>query len=248
MSDPLAMVGRPAGTEPGARGVGGAVRYPHGGTVRLVLADDHLLFRDGLRVWLEAERDFLVVGEAPDGAAAIQLTEALQPDVLLLDIAMPGSTGFDTLRTLDSRSISCKVVVLTAAIEPSEIVEALELGARGVVIKTSAASLLIQAIRSVMKGEYWVGRESTTDLVRYLREHRRQRLASGNRFGLTNRELQIVAEVVSGYTNREISKRLGLSPDTVKHHLANAFDKTGVSNRLELAFFGVNHRLVPHES
>lgn len=217
-------------------------------TIRLVLADDHAVFRDGLRKLLEAEPEFQVVGESADGAAAIELVDSLQPDILLLDMAMPGSTGLDALRALDGRSTSCKVVVLTAGIEPLEVVEALQLGARGVVNKTSASRLLMKAIRAVMLGQYWVGRESTSDLVRSLRAPARVRSASGNRFGLTVRELQVVSEVVAGYTNREIADRLGLSRDTVKHHLANAFDKTGVSSRLELALFAVNHRLVTQES
>ena len=138
-------------------------------------------------------------------------------------------------------------IVLTAAVEKAEVVRALQLGARGVVMKESATQLLLNSIRAVMKGEFWVGRDSVSDLVQFLREGAREpRLKEPLRkdFGLTPRELDVVAAIVAGYTNRDMAQKFSISEDTVKHHLTNVFDKLGVSNRLELALFAVHHRLV----
>jgi two-component system, NarL family, nitrate/nitrite response regulator NarL len=213
--------------------------------VRIVIADDHPIFRDGLRRLLEAESDLKVIGEASDGAEAVKLARQLKPDILLLDLAMPKHPGLEALRDLSASPTPVRVILLTAAAEKSQIVEALQLGARGVVLKDSATQLLLKAIQTVMSGEYWVGRESVSNLVQYLRtlvqsssDEARQR-----KFGLTPRELEIVAAVVAGYSNKEIAEYFKISEDTVKHHLSNIFDKLGVSTRLELALFAVNQSL-----
>jgi two-component system, NarL family, nitrate/nitrite response regulator NarL len=215
--------------------------------IRIVIADDHPIFRDGLRRLLEAEPDLKVVGEAQDGTEAVKMARQLKPDILLLDLAMPRMPGLDALREMSSGSNSnaVRVILLTAAAEKKQIVEALQLGARGVVMKDSATQLLLKSIHTVMAGEYWVGRESVSNLVQYLRslvqssgEEARQK-----KFGLTPRELEIVSTVVAGYSNKEIAEYCKISEDTVKHHLSNIFDKLGVSTRLELALFAVNQSL-----
>jgi DNA-binding NarL/FixJ family response regulator len=217
-------------------------------TVRIVIADDHPIFRDGLRRLLEAEPDLKVMGEASDGAEAVKLARQLKPDILLLDLAMPKHPGLEALRDLSSGgagSTPVRVILLTAAAEKSQIVEALQLGARGVVLKDSATQLLLKAIHTVMSGEYWVGRESVSNLVQYLRTlvQSSSDEARQKKFGLTPRELEIVAAVVAGYSNKEIAEYFKISEDTVKHHLSNIFDKLGVSTRLELALFAVNQSL-----
>ena len=215
--------------------------------INIVIADDHPIFRDGLRRLLEAESNLKVIGEAQDGAEAVRLAHQLKPDILLLDLAMPRHPGLEALRELSTNTTShpVRVILLTAAAEKAQIVEALQLGARGVVLKDSATQLLLKAIHTVMSGEYWVGRESVSNLVQYLRtlvqssgEEARQR-----KFGLTPRELEIVSAVVAGYSNKEIAEYFKISEDTVKHHLSNIFDKVGVSTRLELALFAVNQSL-----
>lgn len=214
--------------------------------IRIVIADDHPIFRDGLRRLLETESDLKVIGEASDGIEAVKLAGQLKPDILLLDLMMPRQHGLEALREMsNSNQGGVRIILLTAAAEKKQIVEALQLGARGVVLKDSATQLLLKSIYTVMSGEYWVGRESVSNLVQYLRnlmqssgEEARQR-----KFGLTPRELEIVSAVVAGYSNKEIAEYFKISEDTVKHHLSNIFDKLGVSTRLELALFAVNQSL-----
>lgn len=213
--------------------------------MRILIADDHPIFRDGLKRLLESEGEFKVIGEACDGVEAVTMARQLIPEVMLLDLAMPRRQGLETLRELASDARSVRVILLTAAAEKEQIVEALQLGARGVVLKDSATQILLKSIRAVMNGEYWVGRESVSNLVQYLRTLVTPASAfpQRNKYRLTPRELEIIAAVVAGFANKEIAQYFKISEDTVKHHLSNIFDKVGVSSRLELALFTVNQSL-----
>jgi two-component system nitrate/nitrite response regulator NarL len=213
--------------------------------VRILIADDHPIFRDGLKRLLESEGEFKVIGEACDGLEAVELARQLMPEVMLLDLAMPRRAGLDALRELMAQGISVRVILLTAAAEKEQIVQALQLGARGVVLKDSATQILLKSIQAVMSGQYWVGRESVSNLMQYLRTLMAPAVdySQRNRYRLTPRELEIVSAVVAGYANKEIASHFKISEDTVKHHLSNIFDKIGVSTRLELALFAVNQSL-----
>jgi DNA-binding NarL/FixJ family response regulator len=212
--------------------------------VRILIADDHRIFRDGLRRLLEVEPDFEVVGEASDGRDAVTLVREIDPDILLLDLSMPGVDGLEALRGIAERPGATRTLLLTAAIEKPELVTALQLGARGLVLKDSATSVLLTGIRAVMNGEYWVGRESVATLMDALRPLVAvQPSKPRHAFGLTDREQEIVAAVVAALGNKEIATRLSITEKTVKHHLTNIFDKLGVSTRLELALFAIHHDL-----
>ena len=221
----------------------------HRTPIRILIADDHPIFRDGLKRLLQAEPDFAVIGEAADGEQAVALSGTLAPDILLLDVSMPRASGFDALRALATAATPVRVIVLTAGVEKGDILTAVELGARGIVLKHAATEDLYKSIRSVMEGQYWIGRGEVADLVTALREARveRQQPMPVRDYNLTPRERQIAGAVVSGMTNREIARQLKVTEDTVKHHMTSIFDKLGVSNRLELALFVINHRLVERD-
>ena len=213
------------------------------GAIRLVLADDHAMFRAGLRKLLESAPDFSVVGEAEDGDAAVKLVRRLDPDILLLDFAMPGMSGLDALRELAASPTRARVVLLTASIGPEEMTRALQFGAAGVLMKTAATELLYECVRSVARGQFWVGREMVGSLLEAL-TNSRGLTARGNRpFGLTSREQEIALLVGKSYSNKDIATELGITEDTVKRHLSHIFNKTGRSNRLELAIFVHDHGL-----
>lgn len=210
--------------------------------VRIVTIDDHPIFRDGLRRLLEAETGLEVVAEGGSGADALRLVDAMKPDVLLLDLALPDMTGLDVLRKLNAQASKVRVVLLTASADKQQATDALMLGARGLVTKESATPLLYKCIRAVMAGEYWLGQGRLPDVIDALRElgTRRQPTPAET---LTGRELRIIAAIVEGGTNRQVAEQLGLSEQTVKNHLSIVYDKLGVSNRLELALYAIHHKL-----
>jgi DNA-binding NarL/FixJ family response regulator len=215
--------------------------------IRILIADDHPVFRQGLLSVFRNEPEFTIVGEATDGRQAVELTKKLNPDILLLDLVMPHLTGLETLRELAGSATPVRTIVLTASIEKEQIARALQLGARGVLLKDAATEILLAGIRTVMNGEFWVGQNKVADLVEILRTYMpapAEPKGPKQPFGLTARELDVVSAIVSGFTNREIAGKFSISEQTVKHHLRNIFDKVGVSNRLELALFAINHQLV----
>jgi two-component system, NarL family, nitrate/nitrite response regulator NarL len=209
----------------------------------VLIADDHPIFCAGVRALLEVDGRLAVVGEARNGHEAVEMTLGLEPDVAFLDLQMPVMGGLEALAEIRRRGSPARVVMLTAAIDRKQIFEALRLGARGVLLKDAAPELLHRSVQAVLAGQYWVGQESMSDLVQYLCD-----LSAGpresRRYGLTPREREIVAAVADGLTNRDIARQLSRSEDTIKHHLSNVFDKVGVSNRLELALFAIEHDLV----
>jgi two-component system, NarL family, nitrate/nitrite response regulator NarL len=220
-------------------------------SIAIVIADGHGLFRAGLRGLLESESDFRVVGEAANGAETVEAIRALTPDVLLLDLCIAGRSGLDVLRALASPApvpSPPRTIVMAAAIDDGQAIEALQLGAQGILSKDSEPPLLFKSVRAVANGQCWLGRECVANLVRHLQTTKAQAAVQDEprrtAFGLTTRERQVVSAIVDGSTNRDIAERFAVSADTVKHHLTNIFDKCGVSNRLELALFAVHHRLV----
>ncbi len=216
------------------------------GSIRIVVADDHPVVRFGVKNMLMNDPGFEVVGEAEDGDVAITEVLELEPDILLLDLHMPRLPGLEAMRAIMNRSPRVKIVLLTSTISTQQIIEALQIGARGIVLKDAVAGDLSQALRAVISGDYWIGGERVVNLLKALHELMQKAAAIPEKktYGLTPRELEVVTCIVEGCSNKDIARQFAISEETVKRHLSNVFDKTGVSTRLELALFAISHKLV----
>lgn len=210
--------------------------------IRIVAVDDHALFRDGLCRLLNAEPGLQVVGQTGLGRHVKSLVSELAPDLLLLDLILPDVSGLDVVRELDLTHSRLRTILVPGTADNQQVLEALRLGVRGLVFKESAAEILLRAIRAVMDGEYWFGQDQVSNLIDALRRLSapQPRLPADT---LTRREMRVIAAVVEGRTNRDISHELGMSEQTVKNHLSHIFDKLGVSSRLELALYAIEHKL-----
>ncbi len=214
--------------------------------IKILLADDRVILRTGLRTLLAREVDFQIVGEAANGQEAIQLVSETGPHVLLIDLWLPGLSASEVVRRISGQHPKVRTLVMAAIEDETEIFEAFRHGARGVVLKDADSGILIQGIRTVMGGKFWLRNKPAirlgkgmSRLAELYKEETRQK-----NFGLTSRETEIIAAIVSGYSNKEIAEKFAISEDTVKHHLTNIFDKAGVYNRLELALFAIHIGLV----
>ena len=230
---------------------GGGV--PTNSKIRIVVADDHPIFRDGLCKLLALEQDFEVVAQASDGRLVLEVLQQLEPDILLLDLKMPGLDGLATLQRLQAARNKTRVIVLTASDDKNEFVQAMKLGTSGIVLKQTATELLIKSIRKVHAGEIWLDSHTTAAVIRqFVAAEEQQPVApptmqapqrDRERSPLSQREREIVALVAQGFKNKEMAEKMFISEQTVKNHLHNIFDKLGVSDRLELALYAIHNNL-----
>src|SRR5215475_6296162 len=231
----------------GPSGVGSSVKPK----IRIVVADDHPIFRDGLCRLLALEEDFEVVAQAQDGRQVLDVLQQHDPDILLLDLKMPGLDGLATLQRLQASKNKTRVIVLTASDDKNEFVQAMKLGTSGIVLKQTATELLIKSIRKVHAGEIWLDSHTTAAVIRQfvandeapappvIQSAPRDR----ERSPLSQREREIVALVAQGFKNKEMAEKMFISEQTVKNHLHNIFDKLGVSDRLVLALYAIHNNL-----
>jgi DNA-binding NarL/FixJ family response regulator len=217
-----------------------------GPIIRIVVADDHPVVRFGVKNILTSDIGFTVVGEAEDGDVAITETLEKEPDILLLDLQMPRLPGLEAMRAIMSRSPRVKIVLLTSTISTQQVIEALQIGARGIVLKDAVSGELSEALRAVISGDYWINGQRVVNLLKALHDLMQKAAAVPEKktYGLTPRELEVVTCIVEGCSNKDVAKQFSISEETVKRHLSNVFDKTGVSTRLELALFAIAHKLV----
>jgi len=216
--------------------------------IRIVIADDHPIVRDGLRKLLQLEDDFEVIGEASDGREVLDRIQELEPDIVLLDLRMPNLDGLAALQVLQQSNNKTKVIVLTASEDKNEFVQAMKLGCSGIVLKQTAPELIVKSIRKVYGGEIWLDSHTTAAVMRQFAVGPESGApnASGKtreRSPLSQREREIVQLVAQGFKNKEMAEKMFISEQTVKNHLHNIFDKLGVSDRLELALYAIHKGL-----
>lgn len=210
--------------------------------IRLVLADDHPIVLDGLENLFRLEPDFRVVARCVNGEECLAAVRRYEPDVLLLDIRMPRHDGLTVLRELSREEHTTKVVLLAAALEEEEVLEALRLGVRGMLLKELAPQMVVQCVRKVHAGGQWVEKQAFgRALDTLLRREAGEREAASV---LTPREIEMVSMVARGLRNKEMSQRLSISEGTVKIHLHNIYRKLKVENRVELILYAQAKRLV----
>ena len=210
--------------------------------ITLVIADGRPLILNGMENLFRLEKDFKVVARCLDGEEAVKAVRKHKPDVLVLDIRMPGTDGLSLLREMKKEKLSTRVVLLTGALDEDELAEAVRLGVRGLVLKEMAPKLLVQCIRQVHAGELWLEKRSVTSaLEKLLQREAGQREVA---LLLTPREIEIVKQVAAGLRNIEIAKRLFISEGTVKMHLHNIYQKLGVDSRTKLTRYAQEKGLV----
>jgi DNA-binding NarL/FixJ family response regulator len=225
--------------------------FTSGPKIRIVVADDHPIFRDGLCKLLALEEDFEVVAQAQDGRQVLEVLQQLEPDILLLDLRMPGLDGLATLQRLQAVKNKTRVIVLTASDDKNEFVQAMRFGTSGIVLKQTATDMLIKSIRRVHAGEIWLDSHTTAAVIRQFvaADEAPPQIPAPNqgrereRSPLSQREREIVALVAQGFKNKEMAEKMFISEQTVKNHLHNIFDKLGVSDRLELALYAIHNNL-----
>ena len=201
--------------------------------IRILLADDHPIVLDGLEALFRLERDFAVVGRCRSGDEVLPAVRQHKPDVLLLDIRMPGMSGMEVLRALRRERLATRVVLLAAAFEDDQVVEALRLGVRGMVLKELAPPLLIECVRRVHAGGQWIEQQASGRALESLIRRDTAEQEAGRE--LTPREIELVRLAASGLRNREMARRLEISEGTVKMHLHNIYRKLKLENRVALA-------------
>lgn len=210
--------------------------------IRIALADDHPIVLQGLQQLFERHADFEVVCCCTTGNAALIGVRSHRPDVLVLDLRMPEGSGLDVLRAIAADKLECRTVLLTAAVSDDEVIEAVRLGARGLILKESPPEALVDCVRRVFRGEQWLERETLTRVLG--RALDREAAARDAADALTPREIEIVRMVAQGLRNRAIAERLSISEGTVKVHLHNIYEKFAVDGRLELLLSARNKGLI----
>ena len=207
--------------------------------IRLLIVDDHAIVRQGLTSMLSEEPDFEIVGEAADGAAAMKAVDNLKPNIVLLDLRMPGIDGIDVCREISANHPDVRVIILTAFLDSDTINRCIQAGAKGYVIKDVERTDLKRSIRDVANGEAVLDRKVHTVVVERLK-----RESDRNRPVLTEREVSILKLMAEGFTNRQIATKLYVSEGTIKDQLQKIMDKLGASNRVSALYVAAKEGLI----
>ena len=213
-------------------------------TIRILLADDHTILRAGLRMMLNAQPDFEVVGEAQDGRQAIQEAQRLQPDVILMDITMPDMNGIEATRQIKKSLPETKVLILTMHEHDEYVFQALRAGASGYMLKEAADTDLISALRVIQNGQFYLSPTAQSVMVGDYLQRVRTGEEKDSYSSLTEREREILKLVAEGYTNNKIAERLIISPKTVDTHRTHVMDKLNLHSRAELVKYAMRRGLL----
>ncbi|MBZ0286650.1 MAG: response regulator transcription factor [Anaerolineae bacterium] len=206
-------------------------------TIRLLLVDDHAVVRQGLRMFLSLDPDFEIVGEATDGNAALRLARELQPDVVLMDLLMPGMDGIEATGILRKEMPDIEVIALTSVLEDSSVVGAIRAGAIGYLLKDTEANELIRSIKAAAEGQVQLSPQAAARLMREVR-------APESPEALTERETEVLRLLAQGQSNKEIARALSIGEKTVKTHVSSILGKLNVSSRTQAALYAVRIGLV----
>jgi NarL family two-component system response regulator LiaR len=206
-------------------------------TIRLLLVDDHAVVRQGLRMFLSLDPDFEIVGEAADGNAALKLARELQPDVVLMDLLMPGMDGIEATGILRKEMPDIEVIALTSVLEDSSVVGAIRAGAIGYLLKDTEANELIRSIKAAAEGQVQLSPQAAARLMREVR-------APESPEALTERETEVLRLLAQGQSNKEVARALSIGEKTVKTHVSSILGKLNVSSRTQAALYAVRIGLV----
>jgi len=210
--------------------------------IQVLLVDDHTVLRDGIRSILDLESDIQVVGEAVSGDEVLKKVEVYRPDCILMDINLPGKNGIEVTSLVKSQYPNCRVLVLTMFEDDECLMEALRAGADGYLLKDSSSEQVVAAIRMVSQGDSVIHPRMTKKLITY---HHQQKKSESNENRLTEREKEILFELVKGLSNKEIAEALFISDKTVKIHINKIFKKLNVKSRSQAVIYAVRNQLVP---
>jgi DNA-binding NarL/FixJ family response regulator len=211
--------------------------------IRILLAEDHKIVREGTRQLLEQTADFCVIGEAGDGEEAVELAGALRPDVVVLDVRMPKMSGIECTKAIKAQQPNIRILILSAHDDDRYVFPLLEAGANGYLLKTSSAAELAQAIRTVHAGETALAPRIASKMVGWLSRRQLYRSAEMQE-GLTEREVEILQVVAQGKSNKEVGELLHISPHTVQVHLRNIYGKLGVNSRTEAVAYALSQEWI----
>ena len=215
--------------------------------VRVLIVDDHDIVRAGIRMLLDAQPDMAVVGEASDGKEAIEMAGSMKPDVVLMDISMPGTTGIEATRAIKKANSRIEIVGLTMHAEDRYFFQLLQAGASGYVVKGAAPRELLEAVRAASRGEAYIHPSLQRKLIGDYVSRTEGSGQASMLADLTERELEVLRLIVDGLTSREIAESLVISPNTVERHRQNIMSKLGLHNRAELVRYAISKGLVEVE-
>lgn len=212
--------------------------------IRVLMIDDHTLFRSGIKLLLQRQADCEIVGEAGDGPTGVQQAKLLQPDVILLDLHMPGTTGLQTIPLLREQVPSAQIIMLTVSEDAEDLLEALRAGARGYLLKNIETDFLVESIRRAALGESVMSIQMTGKLADAMRLSTKENVVSSNPEKLSRREKEIIIMLAKGASNKQIARALDVAESTVKIHVQGILRKLNLASRVQAAVYAVEHGLV----